>query len=79
MALALDWVSRITTIALMMVLPGIAGYWVDGKLGTRALFALLGFGLGMFVGMWQLIKQTRNAPGGTGPVGRGDKHDDDNG
>ena len=63
-AVALEWVSRITTVALMMVLPGVAGAWLDGKFGTRFL-ALLGFALGVSAGVWQLIviSRTANAKG----------------
>ncbi len=59
MAIALVWVSRITTISIQMVLPGVVGYWIDQQLRTKALFTLLGFGLGMGIGMWQLILATR--------------------
>ena len=63
-AVAVEWVSRITTVALMMVLPGIAGVWLDGKFGTGFL-ALLGFALGVSAGVWQLIVISRTtAPGG---------------
>ena len=58
MAEALDWVSRITSISILMVLPGVLGYLADAKLNTKVLFTLLGFGLGMFAGIWQLIKET---------------------
>jgi hypothetical protein len=33
------WVSRITAIGLTMFLPGVAGSWLDGRLGTR--FAIM--------------------------------------
>ncbi len=31
---ALGWVSRIMAIGLTMFLPGVAGNWLDAKLGT---------------------------------------------
>ena len=46
LARASQWTSRIMTISLEMVLPGLAGYWLDQKLGTKALFMLVGFALG---------------------------------
>ena len=46
-------------MALEMVLPGIAGYWVDQQLGTVALFTLLGFALGSYVAMVHLIRMTQ--------------------
>jgi F0F1-type ATP synthase assembly protein I len=58
-ALAMEWVSRITTISLGMVLPGVAGYWIDLKLGTKMVFLIVGIILGFVGGMWQLIKLTK--------------------
>ncbi|MCA9267035.1 MAG: AtpZ/AtpI family protein [Planctomycetales bacterium] len=55
-AVAYQWAWRIITISLEMVLPGLAGYWLDTQLGTRVLFMLVGFGLGMFAAIWQLLK-----------------------
>lgn len=33
-------------VSLEMVLPGLAGHWLDQRLGTVVLLMLLGFGLG---------------------------------
>jgi hypothetical protein len=57
MAMALVWVSRITTVGFEMVLPGLAGHWLDRQFGTGYL-AVLGFVLGMIGGMWHLIRMT---------------------
>lgn len=57
MAQAMEWVARITTVALEMVLPGLAGVWLDKQLAT-GVFALIGFGLGMVVGIWHLLVMT---------------------
>jgi len=48
------------TISLEMVLPGLAGYWLDQKLGTVALFMLIGFALGCTAAALQLIRLTRS-------------------
>ncbi len=56
MAKAMDWVSRIISASLMMVLPCVLGYFVDQWLGTWILFTLLGLALGMTGGMMQLFK-----------------------
>ncbi|MFM7245311.1 MAG: hypothetical protein ACKO40_14225 [Planctomycetaceae bacterium] len=40
------WVSRITAIGLAMFLPGVAGGWLDVRLGTRFL-GPLGFVVGL--------------------------------
>ena len=38
------------------VLAGLgAGYWLDGRLGTRPVFLLLGGGVGVGVGMYHFI------------------------
>jgi hypothetical protein len=70
-AKAAEWTSRIITISLEMVLPGLAGYWLDTQLGTRALFLLLGFAVGGYLAFMQLkaiaqttqkAKSTKNRP-----------------
>jgi ATP synthase protein I len=57
--LALEWTSRITTIALEMVLPCLVGFWLDRRLGTWVLFAVLGAIAGFAAGMWHLIQLAR--------------------
>jgi F0F1-type ATP synthase assembly protein I len=58
MALALEWVAKITTVGVAMVLPGIAGHFLDERLGT-SYFALIGFALGLVVGLWHMIRWTK--------------------
>ena len=58
MAQAAEWVSRITAIALEMVLPGILGTWLDQRWNTGFL-GLIGFALGVTLGTWHLIWMTR--------------------
>ena len=53
-AKAADWATRVMTISLEMVLPGLLGYWLDTKLGTKALFLLLGFAMGGYLAFLQL-------------------------
>lgn len=57
-AVASQWASRVMTVSLEMVLPGMFGYWVDQKLGTVALFMLIGFVLGITAAVWHLIQMT---------------------
>ena len=59
MALALEWVSKITTVVLEMVLPGLAGWWLDSRLGTRSLLTISGFALGFVAGITHLLVMTR--------------------
>jgi F0F1-type ATP synthase assembly protein I len=47
------------TIALGMVVPGLVGYWLDNRLGTRALLTILGFGIGVTFGIWELLRMAR--------------------
>jgi ATP synthase protein I len=56
LALALEWVSRITTISLEMSLPALLGYWADRELGTKPLFLVLGGIAGFGLGLWHLLK-----------------------
>jgi len=46
MAIAFGWSATIMTISAEMVVPGLLGYWLDQRLGTGALFLLIGFALG---------------------------------
>jgi Putative F0F1-ATPase subunit Ca2+/Mg2+ transporter len=57
MAAAMEWVSQITTVVLMMILPGLLGQWLDRRWGTGFL-ALVGFGLGLTTGIWHLLRVT---------------------
>jgi F0F1-type ATP synthase assembly protein I len=59
MATAYQWVSRITVVALEMVLPGLAGYWLDQRIGTGVLFMLIGFGLGFTAATVHLVQIAR--------------------
>jgi len=62
-AVAFEWVSRITTVAFEMVLPGLGGVWADQQLGTRVVFTLIGFAAGLTLAIWHLMRMT--APKGT--------------
>jgi hypothetical protein len=64
MAEALNWVSRITSVGLMMVLPALGGRWLDGRQGT-SYWALIGLVLGLTIGLWQLMQIAKGSqPGG---------------
>jgi hypothetical protein len=43
-------------VAMTMVLPALAGHWVDEKLGTVVLFLLVGLALGCTAATFQLIQ-----------------------
>ena len=57
-ALAFEWVAKITTVALEMVLPTVGGAYLDSRLGTN-YWALIGVVLGMVVGIWHLLQMTK--------------------
>ncbi|MEX0715777.1 MAG: AtpZ/AtpI family protein [Planctomycetaceae bacterium] len=61
MAIAMEWVSRIIAVALIMVLPGLGGHWLDARWGTSFL-ALAGFALGITAGIYHLLLMTKNKP-----------------
>lgn len=60
MAAAMQWVSRIFAAAILMVVPGLAGQWLDERFSTRFL-ALVGFGSGIVAAVAYLIAQTKQA------------------
>lgn len=60
---AMEWVSRIFAVAVVMVLPGLAGQWLDKRWGTSFL-ALVGFGFGLTSGIIYLVKITSVPLGG---------------
>jgi len=39
-----------------MVLPGLVGLWIDRRLGTKAIFLMLGVALGFSSGLLHLIR-----------------------
>ena len=57
-AKAAAWASRIMTISLEMVVPGLIGYWLDTKLGTKFILMLAGFVLGFTAAIKHLLHLT---------------------
>ena len=74
MARAIEWVSKITTVALEMALPAIGGGYLDRRWGTK-YWALVGVILGFVVGMWHLLQMTKVTGSGKRSVGDSDKGD----
>ena len=62
MAIAFEWAATVMTISLEMVLPGLAGYWLDQWLNTRVLFLLIGFALGAVLAGMALMKIANKRP-----------------
>jgi F0F1-type ATP synthase assembly protein I len=61
LATAYGWAWRIIVVSLEMVLPGLAGYWVDTRLGTVCLFLLIGLTVGSVAAIRHLIKLARES------------------
>ncbi len=58
MARGMEMVARVMAAAMMMVLPGLGGQWLDRQLGTNWL-VLVGFVFGISVSIYYLIVITR--------------------
>ncbi|NBW96270.1 MAG: hypothetical protein EBR28_05980 [Planctomycetia bacterium] len=59
---ALGWASRIIAIGLAMFLPGVAGGWLDERLGVRFL-GPAGFVLGLGTAILWLARLGRRREG----------------
>lgn len=59
MTVAMEWVSRILAVVVVMIGPGLLGGWLDRRWGTGFL-TLLGFALGLSVGTAYLLVITRS-------------------
>jgi hypothetical protein len=57
MAVAAQWVSQITAIAVEIVFFIWLGKWLDGKFGTSFL-EFVGLFLGPLIGFWHLLVLT---------------------
>ncbi len=56
----MEWVAKITTVGLEMVIPAVGGGYLDRRLGTN-YWALMGLVLGVVMGMWHLLQMTKAA------------------
>ena len=52
---AMAWVSRIMATGLMMFVPGVAGSWLDARLGTRFV-GPVGFAVGLGTALVWLVQ-----------------------
>ena len=55
-AKAMSLASGVLTIAFMMAIPALLGYFLDVWLGTIVVFMFLGVVFGVGAGVWQLVK-----------------------
>ena len=63
MAIAFEWSAVIMTISAEMVVPGLFGYWIDQRLGTRVLFLLIGFAIGGILASMALMRIAKKRTG----------------
>ncbi|HVV71265.1 MAG TPA: AtpZ/AtpI family protein [Verrucomicrobiae bacterium] len=56
MAVAMQWVSKITTVSLTMALPALGGWWLDKVCGTAPWLLIVGAMLGMAAAFRQLLQ-----------------------
>lgn len=61
MASAMEWVAKITTVGLVMVLPAVGGKYLDTRWGTN-YWAVVGLVMGMVAGFVYLLQITRRPP-----------------
>ena len=47
--------SQVIAVAGTMVVPGLLGLGLDRFLATQAVFTIIGFGLGLVLGIWQIV------------------------
>lgn len=64
----MQWVSKITTVALMTVLPIVGGRWLDKRF-TTSYWGLIGLVVGLAVGFWQMLLLAKSA-GAAGSAAR---------
>ena len=67
------------TLALSTGLFLMAGWWVDGKLGTRPLFALVGALLGAAGGLYSMVQHLLLMPGRASEAGPDETEDEEKG
>jgi hypothetical protein len=73
---ATEWVAKITTVSLEMILPAVGGGYLDRQWGTN-YWVLVGLVLGGTVGFWHLLKMTRPKRSKPLPSDNGDNKDKD--
>lgn len=58
LALAMEWLAKVTTVVSEMVLPGVFGFWLD-KSWKTSYCGLIGVALGFTVGLAHLIQMAK--------------------
>lgn len=61
--MAAEWFGRLTVVGIEMVVFGLGGVWLDGRLHVEPWFALLGFAVGIALGIYHLLLMTAQERG----------------
>jgi hypothetical protein len=61
-AVAMRWVSEITSVVFVMTLPALGGIWADHAAGTQCVFTILGAICGFSGGMYALLSMVKANP-----------------
>lgn len=61
LAVAMHWVTQVSTISLEMALPPVLGHWADSRWGTGPWLVSVGAIFGFAVAMLQLLKLAGNS------------------
>jgi hypothetical protein len=56
LAKAIEWATVVMTVSAEMVVPGLVGVWLDGRLGTVVAMTLVGFAGGSVLAIWHLMR-----------------------
>ena len=59
MAEAMKWVSVVTSVVGVMLVPALGGIWIDNLLGTKFLFMILGVIVGFAGGLYCLLEMVK--------------------
>lgn len=63
LAQAMALVATITTVAMEMVVPVVAGHWLDKRVGCTPALTIAGAAGGLVLGLWHLIQMSRRPKG----------------
>ena len=67
MAEAMKWVSVVTSVVGVMIVPALGGVWIDNLLGTKCLFVIPGAIFGFVGGMYCLLNMVKAKAGAHQP------------
>ena len=60
-AIGFEWASRISVVGVTLVLPVLAGHWLDRYAGSNPFGLLVGMVIGFGVGLVQLLQLARSS------------------